>query len=344
MFGVGGGSNITVVANYSALPNPTTVSGQFYWCESSQGTSWLPGSLGGTYYNSGMYYSNGVSWSFVNVPYQATQTEVNTGTNTDKFVTPSTFANASKWNTKQDSLTDVNFGSFSNGLTAKTTIVDADSVNIVDSADSNKSKKVTWANIWTNYLLGKVNAVLATFKTDNFLDATSSIQTQLNTRVRVLLNDNVNSSAVTGTVANTILKPYLIPANTLAIGDTIDFKGLVSKTNGGAPANSNFRLYTNTSNSLSGASPLALLTPASGSLYMPLDRTYSLKSGNTLESFPVGSSAPTDEATVTAAISNTAFNPAVDNYFILAIQPNNAGDSFVQTLCYITVMKQKTSI
>jgi hypothetical protein len=84
------GSSITVVANYSALPDPTTVSGKFYWAEASQGTSWLPGSLGGTYYNSGMYYSNGVSWSFVNVPYQATQAEVDAGTNNDKFVTPKT--------------------------------------------------------------------------------------------------------------------------------------------------------------------------------------------------------------------------------------------------------------
>lgn len=95
-----GVTSITVVANYSALPDPTTVSGQFYWCENSQGTAWLPGSLGGTYYSAGMYYSNGVSWSFIAVPYQATQDEVNTGSNTDKFVTPNTFANASKWLTK----------------------------------------------------------------------------------------------------------------------------------------------------------------------------------------------------------------------------------------------------
>lgn len=92
-FSSGGGSDIIVVANYSALPDPTTVSGQFYWCSASQGTSWLPGSLGGTYYNSGMYYSNGTTWEFINVPYQATQAEVNTGTNTDKFVTPSTLKN-----------------------------------------------------------------------------------------------------------------------------------------------------------------------------------------------------------------------------------------------------------
>jgi len=33
---------IIVVANYSALPAPNTVPGKFYWCEASQGTSWLP--------------------------------------------------------------------------------------------------------------------------------------------------------------------------------------------------------------------------------------------------------------------------------------------------------------
>jgi len=81
---------ITVVANYSALPAVGTVTGQFYWCSASQGTSWLPGSLGGTYYSAGLYYSNGVSWEFMDVPYQATQSEVNTGTNTNKFVTPAT--------------------------------------------------------------------------------------------------------------------------------------------------------------------------------------------------------------------------------------------------------------
>jgi hypothetical protein len=97
-----GGSDITVVANYSALPNPTTVSGEFYWCSASQGTSWLPGSLGGTFYNSGLYYSNGTTWEFLNVPYNATQAEVDTGTDNTKFVTPKTFNDASKWSTKQN--------------------------------------------------------------------------------------------------------------------------------------------------------------------------------------------------------------------------------------------------
>ena len=100
--GGGGGTNITVVANYSALPSPTTVMGQFYWCSASQGTKWLPYSLGGTYYPLGLYYSNGVTWEFLEVPYQSTQAQVDAGTNTDTFVTPNTFSNASKWLTKED--------------------------------------------------------------------------------------------------------------------------------------------------------------------------------------------------------------------------------------------------
>jgi hypothetical protein len=88
---------ITVVANYAALPDPTTVNGLFYWAEAAQGTQWLPGNLGGTYYPLGIYYSNGIAWSHIETPYQATQAEVNTGTNTTKFVTPETLKLSTQW-------------------------------------------------------------------------------------------------------------------------------------------------------------------------------------------------------------------------------------------------------
>lgn len=90
-----GSVNITVVANYSALPAANTVTGEFYWAENSQGTAWLPGSLGGTYYPKGLYYSNGVSWIVTDAPYQASQVEVGTeagdgGVESTKFVTAAT--------------------------------------------------------------------------------------------------------------------------------------------------------------------------------------------------------------------------------------------------------------
>lgn len=91
------------VANYSELPDPTTVPGAFYYADASQGTKWLPGSLGGTYYPSGFYYSDGSStWIYSESPGNATQLTVDAGTNNDQFLTPLTFENAAKWNSKSD--------------------------------------------------------------------------------------------------------------------------------------------------------------------------------------------------------------------------------------------------
>jgi hypothetical protein len=114
--GSGAGTVINTVSNYASLPDPTLVSNDFYWCEASQGTKWLPFSVGGTYYPLGMYYSNGVTWEYSESPYQATLSEVNTGTNTDKFVSASTFANATKWNNYQNKTNEFIFVSSKSDL------------------------------------------------------------------------------------------------------------------------------------------------------------------------------------------------------------------------------------
>jgi hypothetical protein len=92
--GGGSGSQIVVVANYSALPAANTVPNKFYWCSATQGTKWLPFSLGGTFYNSGLYYSNGTDWEYQETPHQATLGEVNVGVDNTKFVTPYTLKNS----------------------------------------------------------------------------------------------------------------------------------------------------------------------------------------------------------------------------------------------------------
>lgn len=91
--GSGGGSGTGytgVVTNFSALPSPALASGKFYYATNSQGTSWLPGTLGGTYYPNGTYYSDGVQWIGGLSPWQALQTDVDAGIITDQFITPAT--------------------------------------------------------------------------------------------------------------------------------------------------------------------------------------------------------------------------------------------------------------
>lgn len=95
--GGGGGGTGTgysaVVANFSALPDPTTVGGKFYYVTDPQGTPYTPDSEGGDYFPPGTYYSNGAIWVTGISPFQATQNDVNAGIITDQFVTPATLKN-----------------------------------------------------------------------------------------------------------------------------------------------------------------------------------------------------------------------------------------------------------
>lgn len=90
----GGGFGLEGVANFAALPPAADNAGVSYFVESAQGTPWLPGSLGGTYYPRGVYYSNGTEWLFQENPGQATQAEVDAGLIEDKFVSPKTLSGA----------------------------------------------------------------------------------------------------------------------------------------------------------------------------------------------------------------------------------------------------------
>lgn len=98
--GSGAGTVINTVSNFASLPNPTLVYNDFYWVSSATGFRIL-----GTYKTNGLYYSNGVSWEYIDAPTTATQSEVNDGTLTDKYLTPSTFENATKWTNYLDKTT-----------------------------------------------------------------------------------------------------------------------------------------------------------------------------------------------------------------------------------------------
>jgi hypothetical protein len=86
----GGGIVFTKVENYSALPPAAEHTDELFYVKNDQGTSWLPGTWGGTYYPQGWYYSDGVTWEFTEMPWQATQSDVNAGIIENQFVSPFT--------------------------------------------------------------------------------------------------------------------------------------------------------------------------------------------------------------------------------------------------------------
>jgi len=90
--------DIIHVDNYSALPDPATVSlYTIYVVDNAQGNKFWYGSIGGTYYPAGAYYSALTKWVYSEAASKATQAEVNTGTDNEKYLTAETFNNANKW-------------------------------------------------------------------------------------------------------------------------------------------------------------------------------------------------------------------------------------------------------
>lgn len=93
------------ILNYSSLPPANTNTNKIYIVVNSQGTRWLPGSLGGTYYPKGFYMSDGTNWIYTSeFPNQATQIQADAGLLEDVFISPKTLENFYKWTTLSSSI------------------------------------------------------------------------------------------------------------------------------------------------------------------------------------------------------------------------------------------------
>lgn len=129
--------------------------------------------------------------------------------------------------TYQAILTAVNFGAFSSALSAKTTIVDADTTNISDSADGSNTKKVTWVNVWTNYIKAKADLVYQAILVSGTTIKTVNSQTLLGSGD---ISGVVGTLSVITTGVGTVgageddLISYTVAGNTLANnGDYLGF-------------------------------------------------------------------------------------------------------------------------
>lgn len=176
----------TYVNTYADLPAANTVTGQKYGVINSQGTKWLPGSLGGTYYAKGYYYSDGLLWIYMGeFPYQASQSDVNAGIITDQFVSPATLNGSSKWDTKRS------FTQTTNG-DSNYTIPDSTRVAATSAA-------FTAARTWTLPLAANVPAGEIIEVSDAFGGVTST---------NTLIIQRAGSDTLNGATTETIGSAY----------------------------------------------------------------------------------------------------------------------------------------
>ena len=140
---------------------------------------------------------------------------------------------------------------------------------------------------------------------------------------------------------NQISNSILIPANTIADGDTIRM-GILNERISGVAGNIQSRIFINTSISLTGASQLAtgntvgLTVNAVGGC----SRNFTYYLNNNIYCIAPSSSLATDNAaTVNPAIVAIPFDPTIDNYLLGVISNNVSGDSSRTSHLWVEIVK-----
>jgi hypothetical protein len=157
-----------------------------------------------------------------------------------------------------------------------------------------------------------------------------------------IIYSNANKVDHTGSTSNTLMTSFLLPANSLDVGDLFY---LVARTNRPAPqlANANIRYYANTTNSLSGATLIGTGPQmASTARYGAFERTFAILNQTTnTNAFGATSLILTDIATTTILPSTLSVDWTAAQYIIIAGQLANIADTISVIYFFAEITKQK---
>jgi hypothetical protein len=153
---------------------------------------------------------------------------------------------------------------------------------------------------------------------------------------RLLASSSVDGPALTGTVSQSILATYFIPANSIGNG-LLDIMAKYEKL--GVAGTAELRIVKNTLPNLSsGFVQIARVSHTATTLYGPIYRTFEIKD-NTIQGWSFGTSGITDNVISTLARSTSSFDTTVDQYIMIVGVLANAADSIKQTAFKMTYNK-----
>ena len=135
--------------------------------------------------------------------------------------------------------------------------------------------------------------------------------------------ETTDGTSVSGTASATISMSQLIPANTFAVGDIVRIRVRFRKVT--LNANTNFIVSVNTSNSLVGATNLALGT--SNFRFNQIKRDLYIKSATSTETYPTATSVASDDNFQATAVSTSNIDWSVKQYIIFSITQGVADTS-----------------
>ena len=215
-----------------------------------------------------------------------------------------------------------------NGVTDKAPSEDAvfdalalkqDSIGYTAEDTSNKSSSYTASSTTTYANTKALVDGLATKLNSNDASVTNARIT------RAIFKQNATLSHTGGT-SNTLKYSSLIAARTFEANDILKWSALI-----GATSNANaktFRFYFNTSASLSGATLVATYAVSSGAVLLATSRLMVFKNSVSSQEIHAVAGAVQSEYSASGSTPTAlTINFAVDQYFIVAIQLGNSGDT-----------------
>lgn len=192
-------------------------------------------------------------------------------------------------------------------------------------------------DLWKNKTVDKTFVGLS--NVDNTSDANKPIstatQTALNSTIKTIVRDANASSTITGTMAETLLGTYLIPANTFNATDLMRIAALTFEKTG-VIGNATVRVKVGSTNVFSSATTIATYTIGSTILTATILRNSLPIRGNNIRPLTPTATLLTDVFASTSSPTNIAFNPTVDNYIFTSIQLGALADSIFQSNFLVT--------
>ena len=160
---------------------------------------------------------------------------------------------------------------------------------------------------------------------NNFNDATSSIQTQLNNKQNSLGYTPFRSVITTQSIGSNVsgetqLIRVTIPANSFSADDKLRFRLFFSKVGTANACTLRVRISTSSTMPTGTTGQIALASIGATALYSPFERIMAINGGN-LKGFAFTPAATTDNATSTSAISNVNFDVTQTQYLYVSVVP-----------------------
>lgn len=225
-------------------------------------------------------------------------------------------------------LTAQMWGTWINALTSKTTPVDADQVVLMDSADSNNSKKLSWTNIKATLksYFDTLYATIADVKNFNYGSVTPY------------------TSATTTTDEVAFVIP--ISAGKLVTGDYFEWWNLF-ETNSTANSKT-FRLWISTANETIGnavsgsATQIGIFSVTTSSQSAIMTRRFAVLSDTTILSKSSSAANFRDDLTSETGVPINVTIPTLANqtYFVVTVNRANSGDTLIAKITELQLRKK----